>query len=261
MRTLCIWHLQYLKSFRNGCLFCTFWLIRNFYSGEAHHANYDKHSLNHHFLHCAQCVYEIYIVFEVLKIAVCFAHFGIFEIWTALILPYQLWWTLFKSSFPTLRTVCIWDLQCFQSFRNCCLFCTFWVIRNFYSGHEQQVNYGKHSLNDHYQHCAHCVYDIYRIFTVFEMGVCFAHFGIFEIRTALILTILAMVNVVQFIISNIAQLCIWDIQCFQSFRNCCLFCTFWLIRNFYSGAAHHANYSKHSLSHHFKHCAQCEYAT
>ena len=37
------------------------------------------------------------------------------------------------------------------------------------------------------------------------MAVCFAHFGLFEIWTALILTILAMVNVVQFIISNIAQ--------------------------------------------------------
>ena len=37
------------------------------------------------------------------------------------------------------------------------------------------------------------------------MAVCFAHFGVFEIRTALILTILAMMNVIQFIISNIAQ--------------------------------------------------------
>ena len=119
--------------------------------------------------------------------------------------PCLLWWTLFKSSFQTLRTVCIWDLQCLETFRNCCLFSTFWVIRNFYSGHEQHVNYGKHSLNDHYQHCAHCAYDIYSIFKVFEMAVCFAHFGLFEIWTALILTILAMVNVVQFIISNIAH--------------------------------------------------------
>ena len=37
------------------------------------------------------------------------------------------------------------------------------------------------------------------------MAVCFAHFGLFEIWTALILNILAMVNVVQFIISNIAH--------------------------------------------------------
>ena len=37
------------------------------------------------------------------------------------------------------------------------------------------------------------------------MAVCFAHFGIFEIWTALILTILAMVNVVQLLISNITH--------------------------------------------------------
>ena len=37
------------------------------------------------------------------------------------------------------------------------------------------------------------------------MAVCFAHIGLFEIWTALILTMLAMVNVVQIIISNIAH--------------------------------------------------------
>ena len=37
------------------------------------------------------------------------------------------------------------------------------------------------------------------------MAVFFAHFGLFEIGTALILTMLAMVNVVQIIISDIAH--------------------------------------------------------
>ena len=137
--------------------------------------------------------------------------------------PYQLWWTLFNSSFPTLLRVCIWDLQCFQSFRNCCLFCTFWLIRNFNSGHEQHVNYGKHSLNDHYQHCAHCAYDIYSIFKVFEMALCFVHFGRFEIWTALILTILAMVNVVQFIISNIAHSVYMRFTVFSKFSKLLVF--------------------------------------
>ena len=36
------------------------------------------------------------------------------------------------------------------------------------------------------------------------MAVCFAHIGLFEILTALILTMLAIVNVVQIIISDIA---------------------------------------------------------
>ena len=147
--------LQYFQSFGNCFLICTFWLIRNFYSGEAHHANYDKHSLNHHFQHCAQGVYKIYNISKLFEIAVCF--------------------------------------------------CTFWLIRNFYSGDAPHANYGKHSLNQHFQHCAHCAYDIYSIFKVFEMAVCFAHFCLFEIWTALILTMLAMVNNFQIIISNIAQ--------------------------------------------------------
>ena len=239
---MCIWDSQCFQSFRNCCLFCTFWLIRNFSFGEAHHANYGKHSLNHHFQHCTHSVYKFYNILKLFQIAV--------------------------------------------------FFCTFWLIRNFYSGEAHHANYGKHSLNHHFQHCAHCAYDIYSIFKVFEMAVCFAHFRLFEIWTALILSMLAMVNILQFIISNIAQsvymrftvfskfsklllvlyiladskfllrwgascqlkqtyfkssfptLCtqsISDFQYFQSFRNCFLFCTFWLIRNFYSGEAHHAN--------------------
>ena len=37
------------------------------------------------------------------------------------------------------------------------------------------------------------------------MAVCFAHIGLFEIWTAVILNMLAMVNVVQIIISDIAH--------------------------------------------------------
>ena len=194
---MCIWDLQCFHSFRNCCLFCTFWLIRNFYCGEAHHANYTKHSFNLHFQHCAHCVYYIYSILKVFEMAVCFAHFGIFEIFTD---SHHLWWTLFKSSFQTLRTVCIWDLQCFETFRNCCLLCTFWHIRNFYCGEGHHANYTKHSLNHHLQHCAHCAYDIYSICKVFEIAVCFAHFVVFEIWTPL-----AMANVVQIIISKIAH--------------------------------------------------------
>ena len=149
---MCIWDLQCFQRFRNCCLFCRFWLTRNFYSGEAHHANYRKHSLSHHFQHCAQCAYETYCVFKVIQIAIFF---------------------------------------------------TFFLFRNFYSGDTPHGNYGKHCLNHHFQHFAHCAYDIYSICKVFEMAVCLAHFGFFEIWTALILTMLARVNVVQIVISNV----------------------------------------------------------
>ena len=81
-RTLCIWHLQYFQSFRNGCLFCTYWHIPNLNCTDSHHPSYGERCSIHHFQHCAQCVYEIYSVFKVFEIAVCFAHFGLFEIST-----------------------------------------------------------------------------------------------------------------------------------------------------------------------------------
>ena len=125
--------------------------------------------------------------------------------------PCQLWWTLFNSSFPTLRTVCIRDLHCFRTSQNCNLFCTFWLLRNLNSADSHHAYYSERCSNHHFP----------------------------TLRTV----------------------CIWDLQCFQSFRNCCFFSTFWLIRNFYSGEAHHANYSKHSLNHHIQHCARCVYET
>ena len=75
MRTLCIWHLQHLQSFRNGCLFCTYWLIRNLNCAQSHQASYGERCSNNHFRHCAQCVSEIYSVLKLFEIAVCFAHF------------------------------------------------------------------------------------------------------------------------------------------------------------------------------------------
>ena len=83
LRTLCIWHLQYLQSFRNGCLFGTYWLIRNLNCANSHHDSYGERCSNHHLRHCAQCVSEIYSVLKLFETAVCFAHFGIFEISTA----------------------------------------------------------------------------------------------------------------------------------------------------------------------------------
>ena len=57
--------------------------FRNYYSGDAYHVNYGKHSLNHHFRHSAHSVYKIYSVFKLFEIAVCSAHFDFFEITTA----------------------------------------------------------------------------------------------------------------------------------------------------------------------------------
>ena len=178
MRTLCIWDIQCVQIFEMAVFFCTLLLIRNFYSGHEQHFKYGKHSLNHHFQYCAHCVYEIYIVFKVFEMAGFFLHilaYSKFELrwfW-----PYQLWWTLFNSSFQTLRTVCILDLQCFQSFPNCNLFCTFFLLRNFYSTDAHHANNGEHFSSPHFRYCTHWVDEIYSVFTLFEIAVSFLHLG------------------------------------------------------------------------------------
>ena len=75
MRTLCIRDLHCFQSFRNTCLFCTFWFIRNLNSTDSHHAYYGERCSNHHFWHGAKCVSEIYSVLKLFEIAVCFHIF------------------------------------------------------------------------------------------------------------------------------------------------------------------------------------------
>ena len=70
-------------------------------------------------------------------------------------------------------------------------------------------------------------------------------------------TMLTKANILWIIISNIPQTVYMKFTAFETFRNCCLFWTFGLLRNFYSGDAHHANYDKHSLNHHFRYSAHC----
>ena len=82
MRKQCIYDLQWFEIFKKYCLIYTFWLFRNFYSGDAHDANHGKYSLNDHFRYRVHSVYMIYSVFKLFEIAVCSAHFDVFEITT-----------------------------------------------------------------------------------------------------------------------------------------------------------------------------------
>ena len=70
------------RPFDIAGFFYTFWLFRNFYSGDAHHANYVKQNLHQDFQHSVNCVYQIYSVLKLFEIAICFAHFGFDEIST-----------------------------------------------------------------------------------------------------------------------------------------------------------------------------------
>ena len=116
--------------------------------------------------------------------------------------PFQLLWTLFKSSFLPLRSLCKSDLQCFQTLLNCSLFQHIWLLRNFYSGDAHYANDGKHSLNHHFRPSAHSVYKIYSVFKLFEFAICFAHFGFYEISTPVMRTMLTIANIIYINISN-----------------------------------------------------------
>ena len=97
---------------------------------------------------------------KLFEIAVCFHILAFTKFLLRWCAPWKLWWTLIKSSFPTLDTLCRLDLQCFQTFRNCCLFCAFWLIRNIYSGDAHDANYCKHTLNHHFQYWTQCISDL-----------------------------------------------------------------------------------------------------
>ena len=181
---MCIWDLPCFQSFRNSCSFCTFWLIRNFYSGEAHHANYSKHSSSHHFQHCAQCVYETYSVFKVFEIPVCFAHFCLFEISTPVRRIILTIANIVQIIISNIAHCVYMRLTVFSKLSKFQFVLHIFPFTNFYSGDAPHGNYGKHCLTHHFQHCAHCVDQIYSIFKVFEIAVCFARFvfWIFELR-------------------------------------------------------------------------------
>ena len=122
--------------------------------------------------------------------------------------------------------LCLGDLQCFQTFRNCRFFCTSWILRNFYCDDAHHANYGKYSLNHHLQHCAQSVYQIYSVLKLLEITVCFTHFGFYEISTPVVRIMLTKAKQFKSSFPTMPTLCIWDLQCFKTFRNCSLFCTF-----------------------------------
>ena len=233
------------------------WRFRNFYSGDACHPNYSKHSLKNHFPHCAHFLYQIYSVLKLFEIAVCFAHLGFKKKFYSGDAHYA---NSSKHSLKNHSQHCahyVYQIyRFFETFPNCSLFCTLWLLQNFYSGDAHYANSSKHSLKNHSQHCAHCLYQIYSVLklfeiavcflyfafyeisapvmwhhanygelcinhhfqhcahfvfqnysdlNLFEIAVCFAPFGFYEISTAVMPTMLTMVNFVQIIISNIAH--------------------------------------------------------
>ena len=74
-------------------------------------------------------------------------------------------------------------------------------------------------LNHHFRHSAHSLYKIYSVFKLFEFAVCSAHFAFFEITTPVIRIMLTMANIVELIISDIAQTVYIRFTVFSNFSN------------------------------------------
>ena len=157
-----------------------------------------------------------------------------------------------------MRTQCILNLQRFDTFQNCCLFCTFWLLRNFYSGDADDANYCKNSLNNHFQYWTQCISDL-QCFQTFRNCSFFCTSWLLQISTVVMRIMLSMANIVLIIISNITHTVYIRLKAFWNFSKLQFVFTFWLLRKFYCGDAHHAIYGKHSLNHHLQHCAHSVY--
>ena len=206
MRTQHISDFKLFTSFPNCNLFCTFFLLRNFYFGYAHHANNGEHCSSPHFRYCTHSVDEIYQCFHTFRNCCLFSTFGLIRNFYSGGAPQANYGKHSLNHHSQHCAHCVYDIySILKVFEIAVYFAHIGLIGNFYSGDEQHVNYDKHSLNHHFQNCAHYVYEIYSVFELVEIAVCFAHFGFFEIWTPLILAMVAMVNVVQILISNIAH--------------------------------------------------------
>ena len=151
--------------------------------GDAHGANYGKNTLNHHLQDCTQCVYHIYSVLKLLELQTqCCAQ--------------SVFWK--KLQFSNLAHI-----------NFCCC------------GDAHHANYGKYTLNNHFQHCERFVYDI----------------------SCVLKLLCCKQNVVR-------KVCFCENSSFLVLG---------ILTFAYCGDAHGANYDKHTWNHHFQHCAHSLY--
>ena len=165
-----------LKLFKIAVCFFTFGLLRNFYSGDAPHANHGERCSSHLFWYCANWVNQIYSLLKLFEIGVCFCTFLLLWNFCSGDAHHANYGKHTLNHHFRHCAHFIWDLVCFQTFRNCTWFSTFWLLPNFYSSDAHHANYAKNGLHHHFQHCANCVYEIFSVFKLFEIGVFFAHF-------------------------------------------------------------------------------------
>ena len=151
------------------------WLLRNFYCGDAHDANYCKHSINHHFQYWTHSVYQIYSVFKLFETAVFSAPLGFFEICTVVMRIMLSMANIVLIIISNIAHTVYIRFKAFWKFSKLQFVLHIFAFRNFYSCDAHHAKYGKHSLSNHLQQCAHSVYEIYSVLKLFKVAVCLAH--------------------------------------------------------------------------------------
>ena len=177
MRTLCITDLHRFETFQNCSLFSTFCLLRNFYSGDAHHGNYGERCSNHHFRRWAHIEYHIYSVLKIIEITVCFAHFGFYEISTPVKQNMLTMVYLVQIIISDIAHTVFITFTVFWNFSKFLFVLHILALRNFYYGDAHPADYGERCSKHPLKHCANCLYHFYSVLQHFEIAVCSAHFG------------------------------------------------------------------------------------
>ena len=210
MRTQCIWDLKCFQTIRNCCLLCTFSLFRNYYADDAPHVSYGKHSSNHHFRHGTHSVYKTCSVLKLFEIAVCSARFDFFEITTPMMRLILAMADIDQIIISDMGHIVHIRFTVFSNFSNLQFVLHIWTFSKLLP---------QWCLNHHFRHSAHSVYKIYSVLKLFEIGVCSAPFDFFEITTPMMRLMLAMANIVQIIISDMAHTVYIRFTVFTNFSN------------------------------------------
>ena len=115
--------------------------------------------------------------------------------------PCQLWQTMFRSSFPILRTMYM-RFKVFSNLSILLFVLHILTFTKFLLRWCAPCSLWKPSLRQHFHHSAHCVYQIYSVLKILEITVCLEHLGFYEISTPVVRTMLTMPNIIYINISN-----------------------------------------------------------
>ena len=165
---------------------------------------------NHHFRHGTHSVYKICSVLKLSEFAVCFAHFDFFEITTPMMRLMLAMANIVQIIISDMAHTVYTRLAVFWNFSKLLFVLHVLTLSKLLP---------QWCLNHHFRQGTHSVYEIYSVLKHFEIAVCSARFDFFEITTPMMRLMLAMANIVQIIISDMAHTVYIRFAVFSKFSN------------------------------------------